>query len=463
YDDGVAYRFRTSTPGPVTVRSEEFNVVFDGDPMVWFPTEESFLTHSERLYAYLRMSEIVPDSMASMPVLVSVENGPKVAITEADLRDYPGLYLSSSADGLRGIFPAFPAAEEQINDRTVRVTAREDFIAKTEGDRTFPWRVFAIAEDDGDLIENTLVYRLAPPLQVDDVSWIRPGKVAWDWWNANNVYGVDFTAGVNTETYRYYIDFAAANGIEYIILDESWSDPADLTKVNPDIDLPPLLVDFHGAYKPTGLRRAYPNVLTREGVRGLEWSKWSEYPTPEHNVTLPFTRMLAGPMDYTPGAMINAQESQFHPVFDRPMSMGTRVHQMAMYVVFESPLQMLADSPSNYLRERECLDFISTVPTVWDETRALSARVGDWIAVARRRGDIWYVGAMTDWNARDLELDLSFLDAGMWQATIYEDGVNAARTASDYKKIERTVGATDVLTARLAPGGGWVAEVERGN
>jgi alpha-glucosidase len=530
YDDGVAYRFRTSTPGPVTVRSEEFNVVFDGDPMVWFPTEESFLTHSERLYAYLRMSEIVPDSMASMPVLVSVENGPKVAITEADLRDYPGLYLSSSADGLRGIFPAFPAAEEQINDRTVRVTAREDFIAKTEGDRTFPWRVFAIAEDDGDLIENTLVYRLAPPLQVDDVSWIRPGKVAWDWWNANNVYGVDFTAGVNTETYRYYIDFAAANGIEYIILDESWSDPADLTKVNPDIDLPPLLqygrdknvglilwvvwkslddrleealdqfadwgvagikvdfmqrddqpmvnyywkvaeaaakrqllVDFHGAYKPTGLRRAYPNVLTREGVRGLEWSKWSEYPTPEHNVTLPFTRMLAGPMDYTPGAMINAQESQFHPVFDRPMSMGTRVHQMAMYVVFESPLQMLADSPSNYLRERECLDFISTVPTVWDETRALSARVGDWIAVARRRGDIWYVGAMTDWNARDLELDLSFLDAGMWQATIYEDGVNAARTASDYKKIERTVGATDVLTARLAPGGGWVAEVKGGN
>jgi alpha-glucosidase len=178
---------------------------------------------------------------------------------------------------------------------------------------------------------------------------------------------------------------------------------------------------------------------------------------------LPFTRMLAGPMDYTPGAMINAQESQFHPVFDRPMSMGTRVHQLAMYVVFESPLQMLADSPSNYLRERECLDFLATVPTTWDETRALSARVGDWVAVARRSGDIWYVGAMTDWTARDLELDLSFLDSGVWKATIYEDGVNAARTASDYKKIERTVGATDVLTARLAPGGGWVAEVERGN
>jgi alpha-glucosidase len=531
YDDGVAYRFRTSVAGPVTVRSEEFNAVFDGDPMVWFPTEESFLTHSERLYAHLRLSEIVPDSMASMPVLVAVENGPKVAITEADLRDYPGLYLTRSADGgLNGIFPAFPAAEEQMNDRTVRVTAREDFIAKTEGDRTFPWRVFAIAEDDGDLIENTLVYRLAPPLQMDDVSWIRPGKVAWDWWNANNIYGVDFAAGINTDTYRYYIDFAAANGIEYIVLDEGWSDPADLTKVNPDIDLPALLehgrdknvglilwvvwktlddrleeslddfaewgvkgikvdfmqrddqpmvnyywkvakaaadrhllVDFHGAYKPTGLRRAFPNVLTREGVRGLEWSKWSEYPTPEHNVTLPFTRMLAGPMDYTPGAMINAQERQFHPVFDRPMSMGTRVHQMAMYVVYESPLQMLADSPSNYLRERECLDFLSAVPTVWDETRALSARVGDWVAVARRHGDAWYVGAMTDWTARELELNLSFLDAGTWNATIYRDGVNAARAAIDYKKIERTVTATDVLTVRLAPGGGWVARLERTN
>ncbi len=529
YDDGAAYRFRTSTPGPVTVRSEEFNVVFDGDPMVWFPTEESFLTHSERLYAHLRLSEIVPDSMASMPVLVAVENGPKVAITEADLRDYPGLYLiRSTGGGLSGIFPAFPAAEEQINDRTVRVTSREDFIAKTEGNRTFPWRVFAIAEEDGDLIENTLVYRLAPQLRVDDVSWVRPGKVAWDWWNANNVYGVDFPAGVNTETYRYYIDFAAANGIEYIILDESWSDPADLTKVNPDIDLPALLqygrdknvglilwvvwksledrleetldefadwgvagikvdfmqrddqpmvnyywkvaeaaanrrllVDFHGAYKPTGLRRAYPNVITREGVRGLEWSKWSEYPTPEHNVTLPFTRMLAGPMDYTPGAMINAQQRQFHPVFDRPMSMGTRVHQMAMYVVFESPLQMLADSPSNYLRERECLDFISTVPTVWDETRALSARVGDWVAVARRRGTTWYVGAMTDWTARDLELDMSFLDSGAWSATIYQDGVNAARTASDYRQIERDLTATDVVNVRLAPGGGWVARLER--
>ncbi|UCG88420.1 MAG: glycoside hydrolase family 97 catalytic domain-containing protein, partial [Gemmatimonadota bacterium] len=361
-----------------------------------------------------------------------------------------------------------------------------------------------------------------------DPSWIRPGKVAWDWWNALNLQGVDFAAGVNTATYRYFIDFAADHGIEYVILDEGWSVPGDLSSINPEVDLEALLaharergvglilwvvwksledrfdesldlfaewgvagikvdfmqrddqpmvdyywrvaqaaaerqllVDFHGAYKPTGLRRAYPNVITREGVRGLEWSKWSEHPTPEHNVTLPFIRMLAGPMDYTPGAMLNAQESQFHAVFDRPMSMGTRVHQMAMYVVFESPLQMLSDSPSNYLRELECLRFMVDVPTVWDETRALSAQVGDWVAVARRRGEQWYVGAMTDWTEREIELDLSFLGDGTWSAVIFEDGVNAARSATDYRRLERQVSAGQSMTIHLAPGGGWVARFER--
>jgi alpha-glucosidase len=388
--------------------------------------------------------------------------------------------------------------------------------------------VFVVAEEDGDLVETTMVYRLAPPLAIDDPSWIRPGKVAWDWWNALNLFGVEFEAGLNTETYRYFIDFAADHGIEYVILDEGWSWPDDLWDMNPDIDLEALrahaaargvrlilwvvwkalddrfeealdrfaewgiagikvdfmqrddqpmvdyywrvaegaaehqlLVDFHGAYKPAGLRRAYPNVLTREGVRGLEWVKWSEYPNPEHDVTLPFTRMLAGPMDYTPGAMLNVQERQFHAVFDRPMSMGTRVHQLAMYVVYESPLQMLADSPSHYLGEPECLAFLSDVPTVWDETRVLTGQAGDWIAIARRRGAVWYVGAMTDWEARDLELDLSFLGEGTWTATIHEDGPNAHRTATDHRHAERQVVAGEPLTVHLAPGGGWVGVFER--
>jgi alpha-glucosidase len=529
YDDGIAYRFRTSRAGPVTVAAEEFSAAFAGDPLVWFAREEDFLTHSERVYEQLRLAEIPPEQMAYLPVLVAVPDGPKVAITEADLRDYPGLYVTgSSGDALRGVFPAYPLEEVQERDRTVRVTKRAEYIARTEGARTFPWRVFVVAERDGQLIESAMVYRLAPPLEIDDPSWIRPGKVAWDWWNALNLYGVDFRAGLNTETYLYFIDFAADHGIEYVILDEGWSNPADLWELNPDIDLEALLaharergvglilwvvwktlddrfeealdrfaewgvagikvdfmqrddqpmvnyywkvaeaaaarqllVDFHGAYKPTGLRRAYPNVLTREGVRGLEWAKWNPDPTPEHDVTLPFTRMLAGPMDFTPGAMLNAQERQFHPVFDRPMSMGTRAHQLAMYVVYESPLQMLADSPSNYLREAECLAFLSRVPTVWDETRAISAQVGDWVAVARRRGDVWYLGAMTDWTPRELELDLSFLGDGEWHLVAFEDGVNADRTASDYRRVERTVQAADRLTIRLAPGGGWAGYFER--
>ena len=529
YDDGIAYRFRTRRTGPLTIAAEQYNVSLPGDPTVWLHAEESFLTHSERIYRQLRLRDTPRDTMASLPALIAWSDGPKLVVTEADLRDYPGLYVTgTSGDALVGVFPAYPLEEEQVRDRTVQVTRRADYIARTEGARTFPWRVLVVAEDDSDLLESTLVYRLAPQLRIDDPTWIRPGKVAWDWWNALNLYGVEFSAGLNTETYRYFIDFAADHGIEYVILDEGWSDPADLWKLNPEIDLPALLaharqrgvglilwvvwktlddrfdealdrfaewgvagvkvdfmqrddqpmvnyywkvaegaaqrrllVDFHGAFKPTGLRRAYPNVLTREGVRGLEWAKWSAYPTPEHDVTLPFLRMLAGPMDYTPGAMINAQESQFHPVFDRPMSLGTRVHQMAMYVVFESPLQMLADSPSNYLRERECLDFIATVPTVWDETRALSARVGDWVAVARRRDGVWYVGAMTDWEPRQLDLDLSFLGEGLWKAEVFEDGANAERAPSDYRRSEQTVEAGATLRARLASGGGWVARFTR--
>jgi alpha-glucosidase len=530
YDDGVAYRFRTSQPGPFTVVGEEFSAVIPENPSVWLHVEESFLTHSERVYRRMRLDGVPPDTFASLPALVAFDDGIKLAITEADLQDYPGLYVrGTSSDTLGGVFPAYPEEVEQVRDRTVRVTKLAEYMAQTEGERSFPWRVFVVAEDDGDLIESTMVFRLSPALRIEDPSWIRPGKVAWDWWNALNLYGVDFEAGLNTETYRYFIDFAAEADIDYVILDEGWTDPADLWKLNPDIDLDGLLayarergvgiipwvvwktlddrfeeamdrfaewqvaglkvdfmqrddqpmvnfywkvaeaaaerhllIDFHGAYKPTGLRRAYPNVLTREGVRGLEWSKWSEHPTPEHNVTLPFIRMLAGPMDYTPGAMLNAQQSQFHPVFDRPMSMGTRAHQLAMYVVFESPLQMLADSPSNYLRERECLAFMTGVPTVWDETRSLAAAVGEYVAVARRRGETWYVGAMTNWTPRALELDLSFLGDGEWMMVAFEDGANAARAASDYRRIERDISAGDGVTIELAAGGGWAARFERG-
>ena len=527
FDDGVAYRFRTGYEGPIQVMSEEVQLNFAGDFPVYFPEEESFLTHSERLYAYLRPSEISSSRMASLPVLVDVPDGPKIAITEADLQDYPGLYLRGGSNiSLGGIFPAAALKEEQTRDRTVRVVERADYLAQTPGERTYPWRVLVIAAKDTGLIESQMVYKLAPPLQIKDASWIKPGKVAWDWWNANNLFGVDFKAGVNTKTYKAFIDFASQYKIEYVILDEGWYELGDLFKINPEIDMAELLsyarekevgvilwvvwktlddqleealdqyqkwgvkgikvdfmqrddqwmvnyywkiareaakrkllVDFHGAYKPTGLSRAFPNVITREGVKGLENSKWSNQPTPEHNLTIPFTRMLAGPMDYTPGAMINAQEKNFRPLFDRPMSMGTRCHQLAMYVVYESPLQMLADSPSHYLREPECMEFLSRVPTVWDETRVLAAEVADYVVIARRRGEEWYVGAMTDWTARDLSVDFSFLAPGEYKIEIFRDGINADRFGSDYKKSVGKVSPADRLNIRLAPGGGWAARI----
>ncbi|MFA9452363.1 MAG: glycoside hydrolase family 97 protein [Candidatus Aminicenantaceae bacterium] len=527
YDDGVAYRFRTELPDEIFVTAENVTLNFPRDHKVYFPTEESFLTHSERLYEYLSLSEIPGDTMAHLPVLIDVAGGPKVAFTEAGLEDYAGLYLrGSGGTALKGLFPAVATRENQTRDRTLEVTERADHIAQTKGRRSFPWRVLVIAENDGDLIDSQMVYKLSPENRIKDPSWIRPGKVAWDWWNANNIFGVDFRAGINTETYKYYIDFASRYGIEYIILDEGWSDTSDLFKVNPDIDLEillahaqrrnvgvilwvvwktlddqldealdrfaewgikgikvdfmqrddqwmvnyywriaeaaaqrKLLVDFHGSYKPTGLRRAYPNVLTREGVRGLEHVKWSKHPTPEHNVTLPFIRMLAGPMDYTPGAMINAQEKTFNAVFTRPMSLGTRCHQLAMYVVFESPLQMLADSPSHYLREKACMDFLAPVPTVWDETRVLDAKVGDYVLIARKSGEEWYLGAMTDWSPRELIVDFSFLPPGDHSMEFFQDGPNADRYGNDFEQGRKTISQDQKIRIRLAPGGGWAARI----
>jgi alpha-glucosidase len=374
------------------------------------------------------------------------------------------------------------------------------------------------------LIENDIVYRLGSPLKLKDTQWINPGKVAWDWWNANNVFGVNFKSGINTETYKYYVDFASRYGLEYIILDEGWSKPSDLFEINPDMNMDELfayaksknvgiilwvtskalddkmqealdrfeklgvkgikvdfmqrddqvmvnfyekvaveaakrklLVDFHGAYKPTGFSRAYPHVLTREGVYGLEQSKWATNNTPEEAVTIPFTRMFAGPMDYTPGAMRNAAKGMFAPIFNQPMSQGTRCHQLAMYVVYESPLQMLCDSPSMYLREPEVMEFLSVVPTTWDETRALNAKAADYLTVARKKGDDWYIGSMTDWTPRDFDIDLSFLGEGKCQALIFADGINADRVGSDYTKTKRDVTKSDRLTIHLAPGGGWAA------
>lgn len=527
YDEGVAYRFETALPrGEVKVYKEEAAFNFADNYTAFYPQEESLFSHNERVYAPKPLREIPPAAFASLPAVVDA-GGVKIAVAESDVEDYPGLWLrGTGGDGLGAMFPPYPLKEELKGDRDFKVTEAADYIAVTKGTRTYPWRLLGVAERDGDLITNQLVYLLESPSRVQDTSWIRPGKVAWDWWNANNVYGVDFKAGVNTETYKFYIDFASKYGVEYVVLDEGWYKRGNVLEVVPDIDVQELvdygkkknvgvilwvvwktlddqlepaldqfekwgvkgikvdfmqrddqkvvnffhkvsreaarrkmLVDYHGAQRSALMTRTWPNIISTEGVRGLEWSKWSTEANPEHNLTLPFTRMFLGPMDYTPGAMLNAQQKSWAKVFDRPMALGTRCHQLAMYVVFESPLQMLADSPSNYLREPEAMEFLSAVPTVWDETRVLDGKIGDYVLVARRSGRDWYVGAMTDWTARELEVDFSFLPAGSFKMDSYQDGVNAGRFASDYKKVSAVADRTTRLKIKLAEGGGWAAHL----
>ncbi|HLZ90835.1 MAG TPA: glycoside hydrolase family 97 catalytic domain-containing protein, partial [Candidatus Acidoferrum sp.] len=438
FNEGVAYRLETSLPQPeVKIYGEEMNLNFSSNDIVYYPEEESFMSHNERKYLPRRLSEIEPHFLATLPAVVDVGDGAKVAVAESDVEEYPGLWLhGTSGNALAGTFPPYPLKEKLEHDRDLHVVEAADYIAVTKGTRTFPWRVLEVAEKDGDLLTNQMTYLLAAPSRVEDTSWIKPGKVAWDWWNDWNVYGVDFKAGVNTQTYKYYVDFAAKYGIPYIILDEGWYRNGDVLDVVPDLNMEELtayakqknvrvilwvlwnklndqlikaldqyekwgiagikvdfmqrsdqllinyyhrvsqetakrkmLVDFHGDQKPATMTRTYPNLISTEGVRGMEWSKWSAETDPDHDVTLPFTRMVLGPMDYTPGAMINASKSAFRAINSRPMSQGTRCHQLAMYVVFESPLQMLSDSPSNYLREPEIMEFLGPVPSVWDETK----------------------------------------------------------------------------------------------
>ncbi|WP_372947997.1 glycoside hydrolase family 97 protein [Mariniphaga sp.] len=532
YDEGVAYRWEVTAKGPLKVMNEQATFTFPTDLKVWFPEEESMFSHQERSYLDVKLSEITPERFASTGLLVSCNNNVKVYISESDLiTDYAGMFLKGSAENpfrLEGKFAGVVLEEEQRTDRDVAPLKYADYIAELEGPKSFPWRAMIISDDDKQLVESELIYKLAPENVLENTDWIKPGKVAWDWWNALNVYGVDFKSGVNNTTYKYYIDFAAKYGLDYIILDEGWYHLEDIMKMQDEIDVQELvdygkdkgvgvilwvvwkalddkltealdqfeawgvngikidfmqrddqwmvnfyekiarecakrklLVDYHGAYKPAGLERMYPNVISYEGLKGMENCKWSELPDPEHNVTLPFIRMVAGPMDYTPGAMLNANKENFRDIFEAPMAPGTRCHQLAMYVVFESPLQMLSDNPSNYYSEPEAMEFLKEVPTVWDETRVLEAKVGDYILTARRKGETWYVGAMTDWSPRSLELDLSFLPDGNFTMQVWKDGVNADRHAADFKQEKQTVTRSSKIKIDMAPGGGWAAIISK--
>ena len=543
YDEGMAYRFISNLKTPFKVEQEMARFAFPQDWNMWAAyvtqhtetLESQFYNSFENRYSYTPVSEWNKDRLAFLPLMVDGPSGKKILITEADLMNYPGMYLYNYDAGqvLSGRFAPYPAEVKQggHNNLQMEVQSREGYIAQCEGVTTFPWRVVAVSENDVDMVTNNLVYKLATPADpATDWSWVKPGKVAWDWWNDWNIRGVDFKSGINNDTYKYYIDFASKNGIEYVILDEGWSvnGAADLFQVVPEIDLEMLvkyaternvglilwagywafdrdmekvcehyskmgikgfkidfmdrddqymvdfhrraaattakyrmMADFHGTYKPTGLHRTYPNVVNYEGVHGLEQMKWSDVTVDQvtYDVTVPYIRMMAGPMDYTQGAMRNASRGNYRPVNSEPMSQGTRCRQLAEYVVFYSPLNMLCDSPSNYMKEKECTEFIAAVPEVWDESRGLAGKVGEYIAIARRSGSDWYVGAMTDWSAREMTLDLSFLPEGSYQVELYRDGANADRAASDYRKEIVDLPSDRKINIKMAPGGGWVAKI----
>lgn len=541
YNDGIAYRFVSLAKKPFKIKNEqaEFNFSKDDKAFINYtnkpetaPLEKQFSNSFEQPYFYNSLSEWNKKRLGINPLLVEGVKGKKLCIAESDLMNYPGMFLypGDQPHSLKGVFAPYPKEVRQggHNNLQMMVKSREDFLAKFDKGTNFPWRIIIISEKDSDLADSDMVYKLATPAQ-GDYSWVKPGKVAWDWWNDWNLYNVDFKTGINNETYRYYIDFASQYGVEYVILDEGWAVnmKADLFQVVPEINLPELvayaksknvglilwagyhafdrdmeaickhysemgikgfkvdfmdrddqvmvdfhrrgsemaaryklLLDYHGTYKPTGLQRTYPNVINFEGVNGLEQMKWADHlDQVTYDVTIPFIRQIAGPMDYTQGAMRNASKDNFKSVYSEAMSQGTRCRQLAEYVIFESPLNMLCDSPSNYMAESECTEFIAAVPTIWDETIALDGEVAKYVAIARKKGDAWYVGALTNWDARTMELDLSFLGPGNFKGEVFKDGANASRVAKDYKKEIIDIPANKKLNVSMAPGGGYVIKI----
>ena len=513
----------------------------------------------ESYYDEAPLSKMYQDSLAITPLAVCLPEGKKAVVMEADVENYPGMYLlkgtsttasashASSAYSLHAAFPPYPLKEAigGYNRLNLVPTERANYIA--EKVTRLPWRIVLVTDEDKQLVGNDIAKLLGAKCRIKDTSWIKPGKVAWDWWNNTNITGVDFRAGINTETYKYYVDFAQKNGLEYIIIDEGWSDPEDLLIFSDKMDMAGiinyakqngvgvilwsswrnliqrghekmeeimkhygdmgvkgfkvdffdrddqkainsvyevaecaakhhLLLDLHGM-RPFGVQFAYPNIVNFEGVKGLENSKWEPrvgdgplHDQPRYDVTIPFLRALPGSFDYTPGAMVNAVRSQFFGNNDHPMSQGTRVHQMAMYTIFDAPLQMLADSPTKYMQNQECTDFIAQIPTVYDQVVPLDGKLGEYVVVAKRKGARWYIAAMNNWQARDLTVDLSLLikmnetnnklEKLNGRANIFADGINADREATDYKHTQRQINSDDKLQIHLAPGGGWTAIVE---
>lgn len=537
YNEGVAYRFYTTQSSGIIIKEEQAEFNFKEDYTAYLP----YTTNDKKpmAIAYQNVYDITPLSkaqpkLAFLPVTVDC-GSVKLTLLESDLEAYPGMFVQSQQGkyGLKGVFAPYPAKTDFYPWRKQEyVTETTDFISRSRGSRSYPWRVLAITEKDTDMPVNNLVYALASPNRIGDTSWIKTGKVAWDWWNDWNLKGVPFKAGINMDTYKYYIDFASRNGLEFIVLDEGWYAPksGDMLTVIPELDLPELIaygkskgveivlwtvfnvldsqleaackkyadmgikgfkvdfldrddqtavemvyriaemtarykltLDLHGIYKPTGINRTYPHIINFESVFGMEEVKWTDIKNnmPLYDVTFPYIRMMAGPVDYTPGAMRNATKADWRAMYYTPASMGTRCHQLAAYIVHDSPFTMLCDAPTNYLNEQECVDFIASLPVEVDSTFIASGELGKYIVTVRKKDVNWYIGGMTNWDERDVQLDFSFLPEGMsYTAVLFKDGVNANKQAEDYRKETIRIDKDSRLTLHLASGGGFAMKLE---
>ncbi len=537
YNDGLAYRFLTHLADSIIIKDEIAEYNFPDNHPIYFPevvkrdNADIFHTSFEEPYQVKPMDSLTNSNLCFTPILVAPAQGPKIVITESDLHDYPGMFVTGkNNNSLAGRFAPFPLEETVAEGEFPQaiVTKRADYIAATVGSRSFPWRVMVIAANDKELPANDLVYRLASPSKLKDHSWIKPGKGTDEWIIGINLFNVPFKTGVNTATYKYYIDFAERFGFERVMMDAGWSDYKDLFKINPDINMDEIaayakqknirlsmwtlamtlerqlepaleqfnkwgvdfimtdfmdrddqimvnfydriaeaaaqhkiMIMFHGAYKPAGYNRTYPHAMTREGVLGSEYNIWSEKATPEQNLLLPFIRMVSGPMDYEPGILDNATAKTFRPIGDKVMAMGTRCHQSAMFIIYESPIQIFSGNPSQGLLEPEFMELLGSIPTVWDTTIVIDAILGDYIITARKKGNDWFIGAMCDWTPRELLVELPFLESGKYKATVLEDGINADRFASDYKLSDRMVSKSDRIPIKMAPGGGFIMRLQK--
>ena len=529
FNDGIGFRFEFPEQEwksyTLTNEQTEFNI--DGNPIVRSLLLPNYTTSHEGEYSVLPLNNIKNDTLMDVPTLFELENGNFVAITEAALSNYAGMYLVRKNGKLVSSLSPLPGQTE------VKV--------KASIPHQTPWRVLMINDRIGALIESNILTNLNEPCKISDVSWIKPGKTTWPWWNGNITPDTNWTPGNNFETNKYYIDFCANNHLEYHSVVEygghEWykSDGenffpgpnTDVTKPVPGLNMQQicdygkqkgvgirvwvhwqalypkleaaftqfekwgisgLMVDFldrddqemvnmqeeilrraaahklhiqfHGAYKPTGMHRTWPNEFTREGAMNYEYDKWSDLMTPDHDINIPFTRMLAGSTDYHLGGFRAVPKSKFKIQYSRPLVMATRAHMLAMYVVLENYLGMVCDYPDAYIGQPG-FDFIQQVPTTWDETKVIDAKVGEWICIARRKGEQWFIGSITNSTSREINLHLDFLTSGESEATIYADATDTNENPNHLKISTIPVKQGDIIKLKLESGGGGAIVIRR--